>query len=128
MVGGLSVASSLIALAFTSSNLRLSVIILFVACMGYGGLQFESLGHQPDTRRPRDGGALDECSKWYWKSLRDCRTLDCRRYSASQRLVASGVCGGWSGGDGPRHFIWAFMVPRVEQVQWKIQAFNTATN
>ena len=25
-------------------------------------------------------------------------------------------------------FIWAFMVPRVEQVQWKIPAFNTATN
>ncbi len=93
---------ALIALAFTSSNLRLSVIILFVACMGYGAYSSNHWAISQTLAGPAMAGRWTSVQKWYWKSLGDRRTLDRRRYSASQRLVASGLCGGWSGGDGRR--------------------------
>ncbi len=127
VVGGLSVASSLIALAFTSSNLRLSVIILFVACMGYGAYSSNHWAISQTLAGPAMAGRWTSvqngignlsgiAAPWIAGAILQVNGSSRVAFVVAGLVAMAGA------------FIWAFMVPRVEQVQWKIPAFNTATN
>jgi MFS family permease len=127
VVGGLSVASSLLALAFTSSDLRLSVIILFVACMGYGAYSSNHWAISQTLAGPAMAGRWTSvqngignlsgiAAPWIAGAILQINGSSRVAFVVAGLVAMAGA------------FIWAFMVPRVEQVQWKIPVFNTATN
>ena len=118
---------ALIALAFTSSNLRLSVIILFVACMGYGAYSSNHWAISQTLAGPAMAGRWTSvqngignlsgiAAPWIAGAILQVNGSSRVAFVVAGLVAMAGA------------FIWAFMVPRVEQVQWKIPAFNTATN
>lgn len=117
VVGGLTVASSLLFLAFTHGNLPLSIAIMTVACIGYGAFASNHWAISQTLAGPAMAGR--------WTSMQN-------GIANLAGIVAPWVAGAIVQISGSSRmaffitgsvaiagaFIWALLVRRVEPVQW----------
>ncbi len=117
VVGGLLVASSLLAVAFTSGHRTISVVILFVACMGYGAFSSNHWAISQTLAGPRMAGRWASiqngignlsgiAAPWIAGAIAQANGSSRAAFVVTGGVALAGA------------FMWAFLVERVEPVRW----------
>jgi MFS family permease len=117
VVGGLLVASTLMAVAFTGNDRTISLAILFIACLGYGVFSSNHWAITQTLAGPNMAGRWSSiqngvgnlsgiAAPWIAGAIAQARGNSRGAFVVTGAVALAGA------------LIWAFLVPRVEQVRW----------